>query len=153
MIDDISERRLGQFIDRYSPEVAGLAREALARLRERLRGAVQLVYDNYNALVVGFGPTERAGDAVFSIALYPRWINLYFLNGAGLPDPKKLLKGNGKQVRHITLEDAAELDLPAVKALMAAALKRAGVRVTGKAPGPIVIKAVSGKQRPRRPSP
>ncbi len=147
---DVSATRLKQFIDRYSPEVAGLAREVLARMRERLPNAVELVYDNYNALVVGFGPTERSSDAPFSIALYPRWINLYFLNGAGLPDPKKLLQGDGKVVRFITLEDAAELDLPPVKALMAAALKRAGKRFEG--PPRTIIKAVAAKQRPRRPA-
>src|ERR1039458_9537409 len=65
----------------------------------RLPGAVQLVYDNYNALVIGFGPSERASEASFSIVLYPRWVTLFFLQGAGLPDPRRLLKGSGKVVR------------------------------------------------------
>jgi hypothetical protein len=40
---------------------------ALAKMRARLPGAVELVYDNYNALAIGFGPTERTSEAVFSI--------------------------------------------------------------------------------------
>ena len=66
------------FIARYSPEVASLARAALDKMGKRLPSAVQLVYDNYNALAIGFGPTERASDAVFSIVLWPRWVSLFF---------------------------------------------------------------------------
>ena len=72
---------------------------------------MQLVYDNYNALAIGFGPSERASEAIFSIVLYPRWVTLFFLQGAGLADPKRLLKGSGKVVRHIVLASAADLDL------------------------------------------
>jgi len=54
-------------------------------MRARLPGAVELVYDNHNALAIGFGPTERASDAVFSIALFPRWVSLFFLRGRTSP--------------------------------------------------------------------
>ncbi|HEU0174163.1 MAG TPA: DUF1801 domain-containing protein, partial [Blastocatellia bacterium] len=124
----------------------------LAKMRDRLPGAIELVYDNYNALVIGFSPTERASDAIFSIALYPRWVTLFFLRGANIPDPQKLLKGGGKVVRHIVLETAADLDKPAVRALMKRALERCDKPINGAAPGRIIIKSVSAKQRPRRPA-
>jgi hypothetical protein len=142
--------QLDGFLVKYSTEIAALARAVLRKMRARLPGAVELVYDNYNALVVGFGPTERASDAIFSIALYPRWINLFFLHGVGLPDPKRLLKGGGKVVRHVVLKEAEDLDDPAVCGLMAHALKRSPEPLTG--PGRMVIKSVSAKQRPRRPA-
>ncbi|MGH9315355.1 MAG: hypothetical protein ACRD09_02405 [Vicinamibacterales bacterium] len=143
-------QQLARSIAKYSPEIGALARAALAKMRARLPGAVQLVYDNYNALVIGFGPTERASDAVFSIALYPRWVNLFFLNGAGLHDPQKLLQGTGSRVRRIPLETAAVLDAAPVRALMAQALE--GAKPFNRAkPGRIVIKMVAAKQRPRQP--
>ena len=144
--------QLDAFLDKYTPAVATLARACLAKLRARLPGAVQLVYDNYNALAIGFGPSERAGEAIFSIALYPRWVSLFFLQGAGLPDPKHLLKGSGKVVRHIVLASAADLDSPAVQGLMATALKRAEPAIDPDAPGSLVIRSVSARQRPRRPA-
>ena len=107
---------------------------------------------NYNALVIGFGPSEHASEAVFSIALYPRWVTLFFLQGAGLPDPKHLLKGSGKVVRHIVLASAADLDQPAVQGLMSTALKRAEPAIDPDAPGSLVIRSISAKQRPRRPA-
>jgi hypothetical protein len=146
------QTQLDAFLDNYSPAVATLARACLAKMRARLPGAVQLVYDNYNALAIGFGPSERAGEAVFSIALYPRWVTLFFLQGAGLADPQHLLKGSGKVVRHIVLASAADLDSPAVQGLMATALKRAEPAIDPGVPGNLVIRSVSAKQRPRRPA-
>ena len=113
---------------------------------------IQLVYDNYNALVIGFGPNERASDAIFSIALYPRWINLFFFPGFNLPDPDHLLKGSGTAVRRIQLEGVETLDNPAVRALIKEALARAEPPINPKAKGRLVIKSISAKQRPRRPS-
>jgi hypothetical protein len=147
-----AEAHLASFLAKYTPEIVALAGAVLDKMRERLPGAIELVYDNYNALVIGFGPTERASDAIFSIALYPRWVNLFFLHGADLPDPQKLLKGNGKVVRSITLKDAAVLDRPAVQALMTTALARATLPFDDTQPGRMVIKSISPKQRPRRPA-
>jgi hypothetical protein len=146
------EKELDAFIAKFSPEVGELARKALAKMRERLPGAIELVYDNYNALAIGFSPTERASDAIFSIALYPRWVSLFFLQGAGLPDPHRLLKGSGKVVRHIVLESPEHLDAPAVQALIAVALEKARTPLEGAGPSRIVIKSISAKQRPRRPA-
>jgi len=152
MKDTSAEQALAGFIAKYSPEVASLAKAALRRMRKRLPSAVQLVYDNYNALAIGFGPTDRASDAVFSIAVWPRWVSLFFFRGANLADPDKLLKGNGRQARHIVLENVAILDDRRVRALMARALDQAGARLTGTGPGRVVIKSVSARQRPRRPA-
>jgi hypothetical protein len=146
------EKQLDGFIAKYSPEIGELARAALARMRARLPGAIELVYDNYNALAIGFSPTERTSDAIFSIALWPRWVSLFFLQGAGLPDPSRLLKGSGKVARHIVLENADALDKPAVQQLIANALDRARVPLAGTGESRLIIKSVSPKQRPRRPA-
>ena len=48
-------------------------------------------------------------EAVFSIAVSPRWVSLFFLqSGTKLSDPKGLLKGSGTKVRHIVLESAED---------------------------------------------
>jgi len=146
------ERQLEGFIDKYPAAIGVCARSALIKLRAFVPGAYQLVYDNYNTLAIGFGPTDRASDAIVSIALYPRWVNLFFLNGAGLPDPQKLLNGSGARVRSIRLKDAADLDGPAVRTLIAEAVKRSAQPFDASAGASLVIKSVSEKQRPRRPA-
>jgi hypothetical protein len=141
------EKQLASFLAKYSPDIRSLASAVLKKMRERLPGAIELVYDNYNALVIGFGPTDRASDALFSIALYPRWVTLFFLDGARLRDPRKLLKGSGKFVRHIVLQSADDLDAQGVRTLMQQALS--GMTFDERR---LVIKSISKKQRPRRPA-
>jgi hypothetical protein len=151
MPNQTPRQQFDSFLSRYTPEIRRVAKAAVTKMRKRLPGSIELVYDNYNALVIGFGPTERASDAIFSLALYPRWVTLFFLQGATLPDKHKLLKGSGKFVRHIVLEDASTLDLPPVKDLISLALKQALTPIDGKTRGRMVIKSVSAKQRPRKP--
>ena len=147
------ETQLAGFLAKYTPEIAALAKDVRVTMRKRLPGAFELVYDNYNALAIGFGPTERASDAIFSIALFPRWVSLFFLQGAGLRDPGKLLKGRGKRARHIVVHDASMLERAPVQALIIQALRAAKLPVEPKSHhGRLIIKSISMKQRPRRPS-
>jgi hypothetical protein len=144
--------QLRAFLDKYSPEISARALASLRKMRARYPSALELVYDNYNALAVGFGPTERPSEAIFSIAIYPNWINLFFLQGKGLPDPKKLLQGSGNLVRHIRLTTPDTLDDPNVVALMQAATARAKVPFDPTGEHRLIIRAVAAKQRPRRPA-
>jgi hypothetical protein len=148
-----AEVQLDCFLDAYTPEVAEIARKALMKLRTRLPFATEMIYDNYNALACGFGPSERVSDVIFSIAVYPKHVNFFFLQGAKLPDPDGLLQGAGSRVRHIRLEDEKTLDRADVKAMMAMAMKMAKVPFDEKTEYKLVIKSVSAKQRPRRPPP
>jgi hypothetical protein len=121
-------------------------------MRSRLPGALELVYDNFNALAIGFGPTERVSEVIFSIAVFPRWLSLFFFQGHGLADPEKLLKGGGKLARHVVLKDPEALNTPAIRALMDQALEQAVKPLDPRQPHRIVIKSISAKQRPRRPA-
>jgi hypothetical protein len=146
------KQQLDEFIDRFTPEVAALARKAIARVRKLTPGALELVYDNYNALAIGFSPTERSGDGIFSIALFPPHPSLFFLQGAKLPDPTRRLRGAGSVVRHIVLEDISVFDEPDVRTLIEVALARAKVPLDPKQRRRLIIKSISAKQRPRRPA-
>jgi hypothetical protein len=145
------EEQLDGFLAKFTPAVETQARAALERMRARIPGAVQLVYDNYNALAIAFGANETLSGVVFSIAVYPRWVSLFFSRGPQLDDPLKLLKGAGNTVRHIVLEDVEAIASDAVEALIAQALARADPPIDPALPGRLVIKSVSAKQRSRRP--
>jgi hypothetical protein len=152
MTDPSPARLLEGFLARYSPEVAKAAKAALRRLRPLFPGAFELVYDNYNALAIGFSPTGRASDVVVSIAVYPRWVSLFFLRGAALPDPERVLRGGGRQVRHVVLQPVGVLESPAVQRLLRQAITRSAKPLDKARRRTLVIKSVSTKQRPRRPA-
>ena len=144
------QRQLDSFIDKFSPDVAARTRVELGRMRALLPCAIEMVYDNYNALAIGFGPSERASEAIFSLAVFPRWVTLCFLQGARIADPDKLLNGNGNQVRHIRLTNPDRLLSPELRTLMLAALAGARVPLSAYTKHRVIIKSISAKQRSRR---
>jgi len=145
------EAELDTFIDKFTPHVAALTRALLGKMKARVPGATIMVYDNYNALAIGFGPNDKAGLAVLSLAVMPRWVTLCFLFGAGLPDPHGLLNGAGSRVRHVRLHTSEAFDDPPVQDLIQAALDRCEPPIDPAREHRLIIKSISAKQRPRRP--
>jgi hypothetical protein len=142
--------QLARFMARFDPAVARVAEEARAILRKRFPAAFELVYDNYNALAIGFSPTEKTPDAIVSVTLYPRWVSLFFLYGATLPDPLGLLQGTGRQVRSIRLASADTLKTRGVRALLQAAAAQSDIPMPNAGRGAVIIKSIASRQRPRR---
>jgi hypothetical protein len=143
-------KQLATFIAKFDPKVAKLIRACRTELRKLLPTAIELVYDNYNFFVIGYASTERASDAILSIAAASNGVGLAFLHGASLPDPKKLLLGTGKQNRFIRLPTIEPLGSPDVLALIRAAVAQAKTPLAATGGGYTVIKSISAKQRPRR---
>ena len=139
-------------VARYLPAIAqdiALARTRVASLFPRRH---ELVYDNYNALVFGFSPTLRPSDAIVSVVGYPKWVTLFFLKGAGLNDPKKLLQGTGSTVRSIRLQPITVLEEESVVGLLIQAIAQHAPAFAVAPKLTTEIRFVSEKQRPRRPS-
>ena len=145
-------KQLAGFIAKFSPAIAKDARAALARMRRLVpAGAVRMVYDNYNGLVIGFGPTARASDAIVSLLVVADHVTLCFISdGPSLPDPEGLLKGSGNVVRHVRLASARDLDRPAISTLVTTAIARSDVPFRRRGPSTLIIKSIAKKQRPRR---
>jgi hypothetical protein len=137
---------LDKAIARHTSEVAATARAGLTKLRARFPGARLMVYDRRQSLVIGFVPADR-GAGVFSLVLYPRWVRFFFLEGVALDDPERRLEGTGNQVRSFRVDDqAAILDDPYIRGLMAQALKIAGANLkAGK--GQVVLKSTFAARR------
>jgi hypothetical protein len=127
-----------------------LIRALRKALRRRFPTAYELVYDNYNFFVIGYSPSERPSDYLVSLAVGANGAGLSFNHGASLPDPHKLLQGNGKQNRFIRLPAVDVLARPEVEDLMAAAVAHSRIALPAKGRGTLIIRSVSKKQRPRR---
>jgi hypothetical protein len=143
------QQQLDGFMAKYTPALAKTAKAMLRKMRKRLPKSVEMVYDNWNGLVIGFGPSERPSDAIVSLLLLPEHVTLCFLQGAKLRDPNKLLRGAGNQVRHIQLLGGVDdLDKPEITELIDSAVEQSPKAMSG--PRRMIIKSISPKQRPRR---
>ena len=145
-------KQIESFLAKYTPEMVTAAKGSRAKMRQRVPGGVEFVYDNYNALVFGYGPTDRPSEAVLSLAIMPQWVTLCFLKGAKLRDPKKLLRGSGNIVRNIRLTSPAHFDDPDVQEFVEQAIAAASPGYpSGGGALRTIIQSISAKQRPRRP--
>jgi len=80
----------------------------------------ELIYDNYNALALGWSPTDRVGHIFCNIAVGRSSGNVHFgfYWGSEIADPEKRLIGNGKQYRYILVEDTREFPKAYIKKLL-----------------------------------
>ena len=145
-------KQIESFLAKYTPAMATAAKASRAKMRKRVPGGVEFVYDNYNALVFGYGPTDRPSEAVLSLAIMPQWVTVCFLKGAKFADPKKMLRGSGNIVRNIRLIPPIQFDDPDVQAFVERAITEASPAFPSAGGEPrTVIQSISAKQRPRRP--
>jgi hypothetical protein len=145
-------KQLAGFLARFDPSIAKIARASRVALRKQFPTANELVYDNSQAPAIGFCTTERASNCMFSVAVFARSVGLSFYFGSTLPDPHKILEGSGNQNRFVRLESSAILAKPEVQELLRAAVKQAKVPLPETGKGRTIIKSISAKQRPRRPT-
>jgi hypothetical protein len=145
-----AERQLAGFINKFDTRNAALIRSVRRVLRKRMPSANELIYDNYKFFVIGYCSTERPSDCIVSIAAAANGVGLSFYYGATLPDPQKLLLGNGGQNRFIRIDSAAVFKRAGIEALIAAAIAQAKKPLPQRGKGKLIIRLISKKQKPRR---
>ncbi|HEY4231538.1 MAG TPA: DUF1801 domain-containing protein [Thermoanaerobaculia bacterium] len=144
------EAQLRGFIAKFDTKDRRLIRGVRTAVRKAFPTANELVWDNYNFFVIGYSPTERPSDSIVSIAARANGVGLCFIRGKGLPDPKGILQGSGSQTRFLRLDSPAVLSRPDVRALIRAAIVRSKTPMPARGRGRLIVRSVSGKQRPRR---
>jgi hypothetical protein len=144
------EAQLRAYIDKLDPKNQKLFRSVRAAVRKRFPTANELAYDYSHALVVGYSPADRGIDSIVAIRACAIGASLYFSQGPQLPDPKRLLRGSGKQTRFIQVEAASQLAHPDVEAQIAATIDQARIPLPSKGKGSVIIKSDSAEKPPRR---
>jgi hypothetical protein len=107
------------FLARYPPAVRDLAHQVRALLRSELPDANEIVYLSHSNIIFTLG--RSMGEGIAYLAPFKGHVNLGLMYGASLPDPEKLLEGTGKNMRHIKVREAEQLQIPALRALIRAA--------------------------------
>lgn len=78
--------------------------------------------DDVRELLHDGQPTACVGDAAFGyVDVFKAHVNVGFFRGAELPDPRRLLEGTGKFMRHVKLGPGRDVDDKALRKLIEAA--------------------------------
>src|SRR5262245_46609255 len=101
-----------EFLSPYDPGIVQLALATRALVLEEAPDAIELLYDAYNAVASGYSFTGRPSEAFVHIAVYAKWVNVGFNRGSELDDPRRLLQGEGRWVRHIRIAEPRDIDRP-----------------------------------------
>jgi hypothetical protein len=139
---------LKKFLRPYDKQVQDLALRLRALLLEEMAPCYENIYDAYSAVAIGY-------DDIFHIAVYSQHVNLGFNEGATLDDPKGILVGDGKRIRHISIKSVEDLKRPEIRSYIRRARKKslAEAKKLGEVPKPkppgvvSTVKAIYPKKR------
>jgi hypothetical protein len=120
-------RELIRFLKRFDPAIRELALDARELVLSVLEPPNESILDVY-VLGLNYGFSERMKDQVVYIGVYTKHINLGFYWGVRMDDPEGVLKGSGKQMRHIQIKSRADLGTPVVRDYLRRAAPEGGVR-------------------------
>lgn len=114
--------------------------------------ANELIYDNYNALAVGWSPTEKVGHTFCSIAVGRTSHNVHFgfYWGSQIADPEKMLLGKGNQYRYILVMNRNDFPKAYITKLMKEAYANSLAKVKDKSQwveGKTIVKSISAAKR------
>jgi len=103
-------------------ELAAIARQWFEVMRECGDEVRELVHDGC--------PVACLGDAPFGyVNVFTSHVNVGFFHGAALPDPARMLQGNGKFMRHVKLRPGTAPNAAALSRLIEAAYSDIKARV------------------------
>jgi hypothetical protein len=137
MIDRAPPDELLNFLSEYDLSVGELALALREMVLREAPSANEMVFKSY-ALAVNYSLTDRWTDGFCYIGVSRRHVNLGLNRGAELPDPKGLLIGDGKIMRHLKIRTPDDLNQAHVRGFIKAALKHS--------------KSILSSKPPRRPS-
>jgi hypothetical protein len=120
------DRKFLNHLAAYDPHLSDLTLALREVVLEEAPAAIESIVKGY-ALAIGFSFTGKPlKDGFCHIVTYSSHVNLGFNRGAQLPDPNRVLAGNGKSIRHITIHNQHELDRSYIRRYLQAAIEQVG---------------------------
>ena len=99
------------WMEEHAGELGAIARRWFEVMRGCGADVRELLHDGH--------PTACVGDAAFAyVNAFKAHVNVGFFRGAEIADPKGLLVGTGKFMRHVKLSPEAEVDTAALMKLI-----------------------------------
>src|SRR6267154_2082956 len=112
------------FLEAYDRAIIDLALALREIILEEVPDASESIYQVYT-VAIWFGFSGKMKDMFCYIATNARHINLGFPRGTSLPDPNRVLEGDGKVMRHIKFRSEGDVERPFVRRYIQAAMEQA----------------------------
>ena len=103
--------QLLEFLAPYDVRVGEIALALREIVLKEAPEANETLFRGY-AVSLTYSLTNRWTQGFCHIVVYRNHVNLGFLKGAVLPDPKGLLEGSGKMIRHLRVASRDVLEKP-----------------------------------------
>jgi hypothetical protein len=110
------------YLAEYDLSVGELALALREMVLQEAPEAAETVFRGY-VVSTAYSLTGKWTEGFCHIAVYPRHVNLGFNRGAELEDPRGLLIGSGKIIRHLKVAEQNDLKKPYLRAFIRAAIK------------------------------
>ncbi len=107
-----------EFIKTYNPEVQSICLQLRKIALELLPNSEEILYTGWKNFAYGTGKSRSESDLIIYIAPFKDSVNLGFYRGVNLNDPKNLLKGTGKLMRHVKIKSMTNLPIEDLKHLI-----------------------------------
>ena len=121
-------RELLEFLYRYDSHVQSLALGLRKVVHEELAPCHEYIFEMRSKVVLLYGATARViADGICNIGVFARHVTLAFPRGIELDDPRGILQGTGKAMRHVRLNRLSDLDQPHIRRYLRQARKHAGL--------------------------
>ena len=132
------------FLEAYDRPITDLALALREIILEEVPNASESVYQLYT-VAIWFGFSGKMKDMFCFITTSANHINLGFPRGSMLPDPNRVLEGEGKAMRHIKFANLRDLERSFVRRYIHASIEQLGERVSTGGIGKTVVKSSSKK--------
>ena len=116
--------RLLGFLEAYDRHISDLALALREIVLEEAPDATEWIYQVYT-VAIWFGYSGKMKDMFCYIATNAGHVNLGFPRGATLPDPNRVLEGEGKTMRHVKFASRRDVERPFVRRYIRAAMEQA----------------------------
>ena len=136
------------FLEAYDRHIMDLALALREIILEEAPDASESIYQVYT-VAIWFGFSEKMKDMFCYITTSADHVNLGFPRGSTLPDPNRVLEGEGKAIRHIKFRSLRDVERAFVRRYIQAAMEQAAPG-GGQGTGRSVVKTGVKKSVKRR---
>jgi len=119
--DSTAQGTFDQSIDGFDPEIQAIARQLKTIIASIHGDFVEVCWPRLKIASYGIGPKKMSEHYAY-IAPHTNHVNLGFYHGVALEDPRGLLEGAGKKLRHIKIKSISDAKSTEILNLLKAAL-------------------------------